>query len=508
MILKGFIGEILKDLGYIGEQELEKALRRQKEITRERISRDQDQMIEESPLVGLPSHKEATPMLGVILNYMGFATMEQIEAAIEKQEEMADAYQSLESHRLGLAIEASSIVNSTLDLSEVLSRVLRYTDRLLNSVASTLMLLDGNTGELAFTIPTGPKADKLSEIRIPPGKGIAGWVAKRGKPVWVSDVRADPRFYPDVDMIFGFETEHILCVPVRGKAEILGVLEVVNKKDGSPFTKADSHLLSIFAHYTALAIENARIHGDLKDHLETEIRAQKIRAEYEKSQALGKKASALGHEFNNLLMNVQGNISLMLLEIDSGHPNFERFKSMEQSVQKGAVVTKELLDLARSRGNEATLVDLRNHVGKSTDLSASKPVAAYEKGVPARITLGKKTVLIVDDEEMILKVGKKMLEKMSHKVFAASSGKEAIEVFKEERDHIDLVVLDMIMPEMGGKETFERIREINPDVKILISSGYSLGDNTAEILGQGGSGFIQKPFTMMELAQKIKVLFD
>ena len=127
---------------------------------------------------------------------------------------------------------------------------------------------------------------------------------------------------------------------------------------------------------------------------------------------------------------------------------------------------------------------------------------------PAEISLVKKTVLIVDDEEMILNVGKKMLEKMSHKVFAASSGKEAIEVFKEEKDRIDLVVLDMIMPEMGGKETFERIREINPNVKILISSGYSLEENTSEILEQGGSGFIQKPFTMKELAQKITELFD
>ena len=508
MILKGFIGEILKDLGYISEQELEKALKRQKEISRERTSRDRDQMNEVSPLVELPSHREATPMLGVILNYMGFATMEQIEAAVEKQEKMADAYQSLESKRLGLAIEMSSIVNSTLDLSEVLSLVLRYTDRLLNSVASTLMLLDGGTGELVFTILSGPKAEKLSGVRIPPGKGIAGWVAQRGKPVWVSNVREDPRFYPDIDMIFGFETEHILCVPVRGKAEIIGVLEVVNKKDGSPFTKADSLLLSIFAHYTALAIENARIYGSLTGHLEAEVAAQKTQAEYEKSRTLGKAASVLGHEFNNLLMNVQGNISLMLLEIDSGHPNFERLKSMEQSVQKGAEVTKKLLDLAGSGGNGATLFDLTNHIEKSADLSASKPVAVYEKVVPAEISLIRKRVLIVDDEEMILKVGKKMLEKMSHKVFAASSGKEAIEIFKEQKDRIDLVVLDMIMPEMGGKETFERLREIDPDVKILISSGYSLGDNTAEILEQGGSGFIQKPFTMMELAQKVKELFD
>jgi CheY-like chemotaxis protein/putative methionine-R-sulfoxide reductase with GAF domain len=429
--------------------------------------------------------------------------------AVEKQEKMAEVYQSLDSKRLGLAIEMSSIINSTLNLSEVLTLVLRYADRLLNSVASTLMLLDEKTGELVFTIPTGPKADKLREIRIPAEKGIAGWVAKRGKPVWVSDVREDPRFYPDIDMIFGFKTEHVLCVPVRGKTKLIGVLEVINKKDGTPFTKTDSLLLSIFAHYTAVAIENARTYEDLQKHLGKEIESKETLIEYEKSQALGNKASGLGHEFNNLLMNVQGNISLMLLETDSGHPNYKRLKSMEQSVQKGAEVTRKLLDLTRSGGNGATLNELPGQLEQSSARSGGQPAGTFEKVVPVEETpLSRKTILIVDDEEMILNVGKKMLEKMFHKVLAASSGKEAIKLFNAEKRLIDLVVLDMIMPEMDGKETFERIREIDPNVKILISSGYSQGENTAEILERGGSGFIQKPFTMMELAQKIRDLFE
>ena len=507
MILKGFIGEILIDLGYVSEQELELALERQRQITRDRISQSKDQKIEVSPKLGLPRYKEATPLLGVILNYMGFATMEQIELALEKQEKMAEAYESLDSKKLGLAIEMSSIVNSTLDLSEVLTLVLRYADRLLNSVASTLMLLDESTGQLVFTIATGPKADKLREIRIPPEKGIAGWVAKRGKPVWVSDVQEDPRFYPEVDAIFGFETENILCVPVRGKAKLIGVLEVINKKDGTPFTKADSLLLSIFAHYTAVAIENARIYGDLKEHLEIEMAAKQTPTVYEGSQVLENKASGLGHEFNNLLMNVQGNISLMLLETDSDHPNYKRLKSMEQSVQKGAEVTRRLLDLAQRGGNGASENNLMSTLGKHPEVQPVPPVEVPGKVGPAETPLATRTILIVDDEEMILNVGKKMLEKMSHNVIAANSGKEAIKLFEADRHGIDLVVLDMIMPEMGGRETFERIREINPDVKVLIASGYAQGENTAEILERGGSGFIQKPFTMKELAQKIRELF-
>jgi len=248
MILKGLIGEILKDLGYISAQELEQALQRQREITKERISREQDLMFDVSSPVGPPVYKEATPMLGVILNYMGFATMEQVEVAVEKQEKMSDIYKLLDSKELGLTIEMSSIVNSALDLNEVLSLVSKYTDRLLNSAASTLMLLDEKTGELVFTVPRGFKSEKPREIRIPPGKGIAGWVAKHGKPIWVSDVRDDPRYYPDGDAISGFETQNILCVPVRGRDKIIGVLKVINKKDGTPFTKSDSLLLSIFAY--------------------------------------------------------------------------------------------------------------------------------------------------------------------------------------------------------------------------------------------------------------------
>ena len=150
---------------------------------------------------------------------------------------------------------------------------------------------------------------------------------------------------------------------------------------------------------------------------------------------------------------------------------------------------------------------MTSQLEKSPGEQTIQPVETQKKVVSTEIPFGKKTILIVDDEEMILNVGKRMLEKMSHDVIAASSGKEAIKLFKAERHRIDLVVLDMIMPEMGGKETFEKIREINPDVKILIASGYSLGENTTEILERGGSGFIQKPYTMMELAQKIRELF-
>jgi CheY-like chemotaxis protein len=90
----------------------------------------------------------------------------------------------------------------------------------------------------------------------------------------------------------------------------------------------------------------------------------------------------------------------------------------------------------------------------------------------------------------------------------AKDGKEAIEVYEKNRDDIDIVVLDMVMPKMGGGEAYDRIKEINPDIKVLLSSGFSVDGEATEILQRGCNGFIQKPFRMNELAEKIEEILD
>jgi PAS domain S-box-containing protein len=139
-----------------------------------------------------------------------------------------------------------------------------------NSVASTLMLLDDNTGELVFSVPTGPQADRLTDMRLAPGKGIAGWVAEHEQPLLIPNVREDPRFYREIDKISGFETRSILCVPLKAKMKLIGVLEAINKADGTFFTEEDEVLLSVFAYQAAMAIENARLYGEVIDRFEEE----------------------------------------------------------------------------------------------------------------------------------------------------------------------------------------------------------------------------------------------
>jgi DNA-binding NtrC family response regulator len=114
----------------------------------------------------------------------------------------------------------------------------------------------------------------------------------------------------------------------------------------------------------------------------------------------------------------------------------------------------------------------------------------------------------VDDEAMITEVGRAMLEKMGYSVLTAGSGAEALAVFRRQRDRIRLVILDMIMPEMSGGKTFDRLREISPGVKVLLSSGYSLDERAADILQRGCRGFIQKPFDMKRLGAKVREVLD
>ncbi|MCK4485179.1 MAG: response regulator, partial [Desulfobacterales bacterium] len=88
------------------------------------------------------------------------------------------------------------------------------------------------------------------------------------------------------------------------------------------------------------------------------------------------------------------------------------------------------------------------------------------------------------------------------------TGKEAVEIYRKHKDEIDLVILDMIMPEMGGGEAYDRIKENNPKVKALLASGYSIDGQATEILGRGCDGFIQKPFNVKELSRKIREILD
>jgi CheY-like chemotaxis protein len=182
--------------------------------------------------------------------------------------------------------------------------------------------------------------------------------------------------------------------------------------------------------------------------------------------------------------------------------------------------TKEMgkgsgLGLASAYGiikNHGGIIDVRSKKGEETTfmiyLPASEKEVPREEPLPEEVLEGEETILLVDDEDMIIDAGKEMLEEMGYTVLAAESGMEAIDTYREKDDEIDMVILDMIMPEMGGGETYDRLREGDPEIKVLLSSGYSIDGEATEILERGCNGFIQKPFDMKEISRKIREVLD
>ena len=372
----------------------------------------------------------------------------------------------------------------------------------------------------------------------------------------------------------------------------------------------------------------------------------------QRMESIGTLAGGIAHDFNNLMMGIQGNISLLLYDIDSSHPQYNKLRDMEKSIERGARLTSQLLGYARKGKYEARRLILNQIVANSAetfgrtrkeitinrrfesdpsaieadgtqieqvlfnlfinaadampeggDLTLKtmnvssqdmtdkpyKPVAANyvmlqvtdtgegmdtktlkrifdpffttkglgkgtglglasvygiikahggyidvdsEQGVgttfyiyfpaldktnidthipkkdPIRIKPGKGTILLVDDEEIIIAVSIEMLEKLGYRVLRAISGKEAISEYQANSTKIDLVILDLIMPKISGGEVYDKLKEINPQVKVLLSSGYSVDGQATEILRRGCNGFIQKPFNMGELSRKVNKILD
>lgn len=173
------------------------------------------------------------------------------------------------------------------------------------------------------------------------------------------------------------------------------------------------------------------------------------------------------------------------------------------------------LGLASAYGiitNHGGIIEVFSKKGEGTAFTIYLPVSEKgieeEEKVSDKIEKGTETILLVDDEEMILEIGRDLLNAMGYQVHTARSGIEAVELYKGQSDSIDLVILDMIMPEMGGGQAYDRMKEINPDLKVLLSSGYSIDGQAHEIMERGCNGFIQKPFSLTELSAKIREILQ
>jgi two-component system cell cycle sensor histidine kinase/response regulator CckA len=173
------------------------------------------------------------------------------------------------------------------------------------------------------------------------------------------------------------------------------------------------------------------------------------------------------------------------------------------------------LGLASAYGivkNHAGIITVYSELGHGTTFNVYLPLsgkeALRESPEEERLIKGTETVLLVDDEEMILEVGQAMLEKLGYRVIVAGSGERALDIVKQLGDELELVILDLIMPEMNGGEAFNAIKKIRPRLPVILSSGYSINGQAEEIMKKGCKGFIQKPFNLSELSKKIRKILD
>jgi PAS domain S-box-containing protein len=173
------------------------------------------------------------------------------------------------------------------------------------------------------------------------------------------------------------------------------------------------------------------------------------------------------------------------------------------------------LGLASAYGivkNHAGFINVYSEPGRGSTFNIYLPVTeeqAWSQEVPApKLVGGTEKVLLVDDEQMILKVGTAMLEKLGYRVVCALGGREAVQIASTNGAEIDLVILDMIMPDLNGEKVFDILRAAKPSLPVLLSSGYSLNGQADKIMKKGCNGFIQKPFNLFELSDIVRKILD
>ena len=184
--------------------------------------------------------------------------------------------------------QVAAAISSVMEVQPLLEMIMEKSKEVMDAEASSLMLLDEETQELVFNVATGEKGAAIREIRLPLGRGIAGWVAQNKEPLLVPDAYEDPRFNRDADKMSGFHTRSILCVPLMVQDRLLGVVQVLNPNGKDSFEENDRGTFTSFADHASIAIENARLYEELKQ------RAEELREALERERWLTIQRNKLG----------------------------------------------------------------------------------------------------------------------------------------------------------------------------------------------------------------------
>jgi K+-sensing histidine kinase KdpD len=291
----------------------------------------------------LSSHKVAFNLLGELSARIRKAD----DNIVKRLEEQRKAIE-LRFSKLQRLIEASKIINSTLDLDELLELILNSATKSIDADRGTLYLVDDIKKELWSKVHQGTD---MVEIRLPIGKGLAGYVAETGETINIPDTYADPRFNPDIDKRTGYRTRNMLCIPMKNKdRKIIGVFQLMNKSQGS-FDSEDAAFIDAFSAHASVAIENA--------HMAQEMVAN------ERLSAVGKMASVIIHDIKNPMGTLR--VYAQVMKKKSGNEEANKLADeMIHQVDRFVNMTQEILDFTRgvsaSNFQELEFFDVMNGV--------------------------------------------------------------------------------------------------------------------------------------------------
>lgn len=226
-------------------------------------------------------------------------------------------------HReLDAILRFGTLINSSLHIEDVLEHAMKWAQEFMEAEAGSVYELDRPNNELFIRLARGEKKDTVTGIRVKVGEGIAGWVAQTARAVVSQDVHKDKRFSSKYDEKTGFKTRSVICVPLISRDEPIGVLQVINKKGGKPFSNSDFKLLTGMAQQVAIAMENAKLYQRLKEDFALTTRELKMTQEKlirsERLTAIGHLVQGVAHEIRNPIMTIGGFAERLKKELGPG----------------------------------------------------------------------------------------------------------------------------------------------------------------------------------------------
>lgn len=243
-------------------------------------------------------------------------------------------------------VSFSALINSSLDIPTVLNQAMNYVEYLLNAEASSIFEVDPDQGDLFFRLARGEKVDAIRGMRLKMGEGIAGTVALTEEPLLIPDTSKDPRFCQRFNGHSGFCTRSILCVPLKSKERLVGVLEVLNKRDPKGFDEADREVLILVGNLIGTALENARLYGRLQDRLSASMEELKIAQEKlllsERLAALGKLAQGVAHEVRNPIAIIGGFVHRLKKQLATDDLNQASLEIITSQLHKMEQMVREI----------------------------------------------------------------------------------------------------------------------------------------------------------------------